>query len=559
MDGVKLTSAVASRDELLFLPLGGAGEIGMNLNLYGLGGKWLMIDCGVTFAGDDMPGIDLLMPDPTFIADRRADLLALVLTHAHEDHLGAVAHLWQRLRCPIYATPFTASVLHRKLQEANLVNQVPVHRIDLSDRLTIGPFDLELITLTHSIPEPNAIAIRTAVGTILHTGDWKFDPDPLVGEATDFAALRRVGDEGVLALVGDSTNVFKPGVAGSEAEVRSSLVELVANCPNRVAVACFASNIARVESAVHAALANDRRVTLVGRSLKRMVDAAQENGYLQGLPAFIDEAEAGYLPRDKIMLLVTGSQGEPRAALSRIASDDHPEIILEEGDTVIFSSRIIPGNELSINRLQDRLARQGVEIITERDAFVHVSGHPARDELAQMYQLIRPRLAIPVHGELRHMIEHAKLAETCQVPQTLIAENGTVVALGPGTPRIIDRVPTGRLALDGGRLQPAAGETLRLRRKLAEVGSAMVTLVIGRDGRLATDPQVSLPGIAHPDTDIDLLETIEDAIGDAIDALPNGVRREDNAVKDLARTVLRRQTNQLLGRKPIVEVHLVRL
>src|SRR5947208_2885343 len=350
---------------LFFVPLGGAGEIGMNLNVYGYQGDWLIIDCGVTFGDDSQPGLEVVMPDPGFIVERRDRLLGIVATHAHEDHIGAIPYVWRQLRCQIWATPFTASFLRAKLAETGFADQVKIHVVPLSGRFTIGPFDLELITLTHSIPEPNAVALRTPVGTVLHTGDWKFDPDPLIGPTADEAALTRLGDEGVLALVGDSTNALRPGASGSEAELRRSLIDLIGRYDTRVAVACFASNVARLESIARAAAAHGREIALVGRSLWRIDKAARENGYLTDLPRFLTEDEAGYIPRDRILMICTGSQGEPRAALSRIARDDHPNITLEQGDVVIFSSRVIPGNEKPIGRLQNALVRLGVEVVTE--------------------------------------------------------------------------------------------------------------------------------------------------------------------------------------------------
>ncbi len=416
----------------MFVALGGANEIGMNLSLYGCAGDWLILDCGVTFGDNSQPGLDVVMPDPAFIAERRDRLLGIVATHAHEDHIGAIPYLWPQLRCPVWATPFTASLLHAKLVEVGLADKVKINVVPMSGRFTIGPFDLELVTLTHSIPEPNAVVLRTAAGTVLHTGDWKLDPDPLIGEPADEVALRRLGDEGVLAMICDSTNALRPGSSGSEADLRRSLTELVGRYDARVAVACFASNVARLETIAHAAAAHGREVALVGRSLWRMDKAARENGYLADLPSFLTEDEAAYIPRDRIVMICTGSQGEPRSALARIARDDHPSVELEPGDVVIFSSRIIPGNEKSIGRLQNALARLGIEIVTELDHFVHVSGHPARDELVRMYQMIRPQIAIPVHGEARHLIAHAHLAGECQVPQPLIVENGDMVRLGRG-------------------------------------------------------------------------------------------------------------------------------
>jgi ribonuclease J len=463
-------------DELVFLPLGGAGEIGMNLTLYGYGGEWLMVDCGVTFADDSMPGLDVIMPDPDFIAGRSDRLAGLVVTHGHEDHIGAIPYLWKRFRCPIYATPFARALLYEKLVEAGLQNEIAITEVPLSGKFTVGPFEIELITLTHSIPEPNAVVIRTPLGTILHTGDWKLDPEPLVGATSDEAALRRLGDEGVLAMVCDSTNALRPGHSGSELAVRDSLIDLVGRYDQRVAVACFASNVARLESIAAAAVAHDRHVALVGRSLWRIYKAARDTGYLQNTPPFLSEDEAGYLPRDKALLICTGSQGEPRAALSRIAQGDHPHITLDEGDTVIFSSRIIPGNERSIGRLQNQLAKRGVEIVTEHDHFVHVSGHPAQDELTQMYQMVRPRIAVPVHGEARHLIAHAQLARDCQVPETVIAQNGAMVRLAPGPATVIDNVAVGRLVADGKQLRPLGSMALKSRQRMGFNGTAVATV-----------------------------------------------------------------------------------
>jgi ribonuclease J len=555
-----LNSAFWRRGELLFLPLGGAGEIGMNLNLYGYNDQWLMVDLGVTFGANETPGVDVVMPDPAFIEAHRDKLVGLVLTHAHEDHVGAVHHLWPRLRCPVWATPFTASILKRKLAEAGLTGQVPITVVDLSSRFMVGGFDIELITLTHSIPEPNALAIRTPVGTILHTGDWKFDPDPLIGAPSDEEALRRLGKEGVLALIGDSTNVFRPGEAGSEADVRAVLIDLLSRYPeSRIAVSCFASNVARLESIALAAAANDRQVALVGRSLHRMVAAAKENGYLSDI-SFVDEEQVGYLPAGKTVLICTGSQGEPRAALGRIAADDHPHVTLEEGDVVVFSSRVIPGNEKAIGHLQDRLVRGGLRVITDQDEMVHVSGHPARDELARMYAQVRPQVAVPVHGELRHLVEHARLARSCQVPQAIVAENGTVVRLGPGEPMILDTVPTGRLGVDGNRLIRIDGALSRDRTRIAENGSVVATVVLDGKGKLMASPQITLHGLlggvaASNDAMEDLSTTLDVAVG----GLDASARRDDVAVKNAAIQALRRVTKQSFGRRPLVDVHVVRI
>ncbi|MCZ6454247.1 MAG: ribonuclease J [Alphaproteobacteria bacterium] len=551
---------VPGKDELLFLPLGGTGEIGMNLNLYGHAGKWLMIDCGVTFGDDNAPGVEVIMPDPDFIERRRDSLVALLLTHAHEDHLGAVPYLWKRLRCPVYATPFTATVLRKKLEEAGLLGEVPLTVIGMSERFEIAPFDLQLITLTHSIPEPNAVVLRTPLGTVLHTGDWKLDPDPLIGDTTDEAALKQLGEDGVLAMIGDSTNALVEGASGSEAEVRDSLLALVGEFKTRVTVACFASNIARVQTIAEVAAAHGRSVVLAGRSLWRITEAARATGYLADIAPFVPEKEAAALPRDKILLISTGSQGEPRAALPRIARDDHPHIKLVENDVVIFSSRIIPGNEVSIGRLQNQLASMGVKVITERDHFVHVSGHPARDELIHMYQWVQPSIAVPVHGEARHLYGHAELARACQVPFTPIIANGDVLRLSPDGPEIVAQVHTGRLAVDGTELIAIEDETLRSRNRMLRNGFAILTLAVDQSGRVLDEPQLSAPGIlGDSDSDFDLADDIIDDVLEMISGLPPAQRRDDEALSEQARRVVRRGFRDRRGKNPPTEVHLVRL
>lgn len=545
-------------DELVFLALGGVGEIGMNLALYGYAGRWLMIDCGISFADETLPGVDVIMPDPAFIAERVGALDGLVVTHAHEDHLGAIPYLWPRLRCPVYATPFTAAVLRAKLAEAGLEHEVAITEVPMSGKFSVGPFALELVTLTHSIPEPNAVVLRTPFGAVLHTGDWKFDPDPLVGETSDFAALRRLGEEGVLAMICDSTNALRPGEAGSEADVRKSLIELVGRAKQRVVIACFASNVARLESAAAAAAAHDRHAALVGRSLWRIDHAARETGYLQNTPPFLTDEEAAYLPRDKVLLICTGSQGEPRSALARIADDDHPEIVLEEGDTVIFSSRIIPGNERAIGRLQNRLAGLGVEIITEQDHFVHVSGHPAQDELTRMYQMVRPKIAVPVHGETRHLLAQARLAEQCQVPQAIVTKNGEMVKLAPGPAAVIGEVPTGRLVVDGTRLVPAGAEALLSRRRMTFNGAALATIVVDAEGRLRAPPQVTVQGLGETE-DAALTEELRQRVVGALDELGPRERRDDAALREAVRLAVRRSLRAWHGKKPVTDVHLVRI
>lgn len=547
------------KDELLFLPLGGSGEIGMNLNLYGHDGKWLMLDLGITFGDDSTPSIDVVMPNPAFIAERAADLAGIVLTHAHEDHIGAVPYLWDRLRCPLYATPFTASVLRRKLAEVGLEREAKITIIPMSGRREIGPFTVELITLTHSIPEPNAVVIRTPHGAVLHTGDWKLDPEPLVGETTDVAALRKLGDGGVLAMVCDSTNVFVSGTSGSEADVRDSLMEVVGRLKNRVAIGCFASNLARVETIARVAAAHGRHCALVGRSLWRMLEAAQENGYLTDLPKFITEHDVGYFPRENIVMICTGSQGEPRSALTRIARGEHPQVSLEPGDAAIFSSRVIPGNEMSINRLFNDLTKRGVEIITDRDEDVHVSGHPARDELAEMYQMVRPRIALPVHGEARHIQEHVAFARECQVPEALAPENGTLIRLAPGPAEIIARVPAGRLALDGKLLVPADSEAIRHRHRLGFNGVIIASVVADKTGKLLAPPQVSLEGLLDGDEAAWAIVEIGAAIVSALGELPKAKRADDAEFSEAARLAARRWFNKTYDKKPITKIHVIRV
>ncbi|MDI1287798.1 MAG: ribonuclease J [Reyranella sp.] len=548
---------VPSADELLFLALGGAGEIGMNLNLYGHAGKWLMLDLGIAFGDDTMPGVDVIMPDPSFIEERRKDLIGIVLTHAHEDHLGAVADLWPRLKAPVYATPFAASVLRRKLTQAGLIDAVRITEIPLGGKFSLGPFDLEMITMTHSILEPNALAIRTKFGTVFHTGDWKIDPEPLIGDLTDEALLQRIGDEGVLAMVCDSTNVFVEGEAGSEAMVRTNLRKLIKGRKGRVAVTCFASNLARVESIALAAVAAGRHPVLSGPALLRMIEAAQECGYMLDFPECVSPQDGAYLPKDKVLFICTGSQGEVRASMAKIANDEHRDIVLEEGDTAIFSSRVIPGNERSVGRLQNVLMARGVEVITDRDADIHVSGHPARDELVRVYQWVRPKIALPVHGEVRHMVEHAALAKACQVPETIVAPNGTLVRLAPGPAEIIDHVPVGRLARDGDGLVPLDGSALRERRKLLWNGAAAATLVIDRKGRAVAPPKVSLRGI--DDESGALAEAIAAGLQEMLADLSTSERSDDKRIEEASRQAVRRVVRAHLGKKPLTDVHIVRI
>ncbi len=554
-DGLPIFDRRPRADELLFLPLGGSGEIGMNLNLYGHAGKWLMVDLGMTFADERLPGIDLVLPDPTFIEAHREDLVGLVLTHAHEDHIGAVPYLWPRLRCPIYATPFTAALVRRKFQEAG-IDDVPMHILPMNGRVELPPFACELVTLTHSIPEPNAVAITTGLGTVLHTGDWKIDPDPLIGAATDHAKLDALGTAGVLAMICDSTNVFSPGHSGSEAEVRASLIDLVKGLKGRVAVTGFASNVARIASVGEAARAAGRHLVLVGRSMLRVVEAAKETGYLTDLPPTLSDDEAGYLPADKVLYLCTGSQGEPRGAMARIARGEHRHVVLGRGDTAIFSSKIIPGNEISLGALHNALVLSGVEVITEKTHHVHVSGHPNRDELAAMYGWVRPQIAVPVHGEARHLAEHAAFARGIQIRHAPIIRNGAVLRLSGEAPQIIGEVPTGRLAVDGDLLVPVEDPAIAIRRKIAFAGHVVVTLVVDGRGRLAAEPSVLTSGLsAAEDEDLDgeIAEAVAAAIGRG--AAPADLDR----VEDVARQAARRACQRITGRKPVTDVQIIAL
>ncbi|PIW29114.1 MAG: MBL fold hydrolase [Rhodospirillales bacterium CG15_BIG_FIL_POST_REV_8_21_14_020_66_15] len=556
------SSTKSEGNELVFVALGGAGEIGMNLNLYGYGPpgeeRWIMLDLGVTFSDGWPPGVDVIMADPAFIAERADQLDGLILTHAHEDHLGAVPYLWDRFRCPIFATPFTAHILDRKLAEPGWEDQADVTVVPLQGKFTVGPFELELITLTHSIPEPNAVVIRSPLGTVLHTGDWKFDPDPVVGDVSDQAALRALGDEGVLAMVCDSTNVFAPGQSGSEGGILDSMTEVIAECPGRVAVACFATNVARLETIARAALETGRQVVLAGRSLWRIQAAARENGYLADVPPFLAEEDVDSLPDDKVLIVCTGSQGEPRAALARIAAGDHPRVSLGHGDWVIFSSREIPGNETAIARVQNDLVARGVRIVTSRDAFVHVSGHPNRDELTHMYQLVRPRIAVPVHGELRHLHEHARLARECQVEQAVVAPNGAMARLAPGPVKVVDHVPTGRLALVGGRLVPMDGNLIKERIRGVWHGVVTVTVVVD-DGGLAEEPQITTLGISEDPEDDPVVAAAYEAAVNAVRALPPRKLAVDDEVREAVRLAVRRTFRGHLDMKPVTTVHLVRI
>jgi ribonuclease J len=541
----------ARADELVFLPLGGSGEIGMNFNAYGYGPadsrQWIIVDCGVLFGREShQPGVDVLMPDIRALTDNREKVLGIVATHAHEDHIGAIAHLWPMLRCPVHATPFTARLIAGKLEEAGLSSKVHVREVPVGGSLTLGPFTLDFISITHSILEPNLLAIRTPLGVVAHTGDWKIDPDPLLGEETDAAALEKLGNEGVLALVCDSTNALVPGTSGSESTVRESLADLIGPLKGRVAVTGFASNIARLDSVARAGRMHGRQIALVGRSMQKMVAAARECGYLKDFPPVLDETEAMALPAHKVLFLCTGSQGEPRAALARIADDSHPHVHLAEGDAVVFSSRVIPGNELAIFEMQNQLAARGVALLTAEDHFVHVSGHPCREELAQMYRWIRPKVAVPVHGEVRHQVAHARLAREMQVPQTLIPRNGDLFRLAPGRPALIDEAPSGRIHLDG-RILVAEGEGLaRSRRAMAHAGLLVVSLVLDAKGRVAAAPSVLAEGMPPPVT-----EAVQRAVEQQT---RSGQRHDPDQLAESVRRAARRAAHESWGKKPVTRV-----
>ena len=546
-------------DELIFLPLGGAGEIGMNLNLYGFAGQWLMVDLGVTFADDHVPGVDLITPDPTFIADRRDNLAGLIITHAHEDHLGAVAHLWEYLQCPVWATPFASNLLRNKLKEVGLLHKVPLQNIRPGERLDVGPFNIDFVPLTHSTLEMNALAIRTSAGLVLHTGDWKLDPEPLVGPKSDQDALRLLGDEGVMAMIGDSTNALIDGISGSEADVRDKLTEVCANRKGRVAIATFASNVARIDTIARVAATHDRHLVLAGRSLWRILAAAQDCGYLQDIKPPLTDDEGAYLPPDKVLFVCTGCQGEPRAAMARIAAGNHRNVILEKGDLVIFSSRVIPGNETAINQMQNRLLSKGVEVIGESEPGIHVSGHPCRDELAEMYRLVRPKIAVPVHGEIKHMMAHAELARSMQVPEAIVIENGQALRLEPGSAEVVAEVQSGRCFIDGNIVLPDNHEGIRTRRKLSSSGAGAVVLVTSQDGELLADPELILQGLPTDDDATNIMEEGSRAVEDAVNALSDTSRQDDARMAEAARVTLRRLIRSRLGKNAIVEARIIRV
>ncbi|SOB87814.1 ribonuclease J [Sphingomonas guangdongensis] len=541
------------KNELLFVALGGSGEIGMNVNLYGCNGKWLMVDCGVTFADPDYPGVDVLLPDLSFVEERLGDLLGIVITHGHEDHIGALPYLAADLGVPIYATPFTAGLIREKLEEEGVANDVKLKLVRENEPFQLGPFDLSYVPLAHSIPEGNAILIGTPHGRILHTGDWKIDEESAIGGASTEAELTAIGDKGVFALVCDSTNVFNPEASGTEAQVREGLDAVIGKAKGRVLVTTFASNVARLETLGQVARDTGRQLVVAGRSLDRIVRVAKAVGYLKNFPQTVDWDAAQKLPRDKVLIVATGGQGEPRAALGRISEGTHP-LKLDRGDSVVFSSRQIPGNETAIGAIQNRLAAAGVEIVTERQAFVHVSGHPGRPELEQMYRWIRPELVMPVHGEMRHLSEHARFAIASGVPGAVIQKDGDIIRLAPGTPQKIGEATVGRLAVDGDVILPADGQTLNERRKLALYGQISVAAAIRKDGSLIGEPEVRLQGVPVEEDRDPFLDEAIDAAEEAI----RSIRGKDrDKLREAIRLGVRRVATRWTGKKPIVDVLLI--
>jgi len=546
-------------DELIFLPLGGVGEIGMNAYLYGLGSprsrQWLMVDLGITFPGEREPGIDVILPDIRFIEEERTNLAGLLLTHAHEDHFGAVSELWPRLGVDIYATPFTAQLLRVKHAENGGSGELPITEVPMQARFQIGPFDIELITLAHSIPEPNGVVIRSSAGTVFHTGDWKLDADPVLGAPTDAARIQEIGEEGLDAIICDSTNATRAGSSPSEAEVAETLKTIVAQAKHRVAVTTFASNVARIRSVIEAAKAADRHVVVVGRAMHRIIQVARETGHISPDYELLTEEDYGYLPREKVVALCTGSQGEPRGALARIANDDHPAISFAAGDLVVFSSRTIPGNEKSVGWVQNNLINQGLDLITDSDALVHVSGHPRRDELKKMYQWARPRVAVPMHGEARHLAQHAALARAAGVKTVIEARNGDIVRLLPKPAEIIDEAPTGRLFRDGNLIIPAEANAIAERRRLSRLGVVTVSIVLTATGELAAEPRLFLAGL--PDFDGNgrpMREAAMEGVMSALDGIPRPRRKDSDLVSEAVRRGLRAGLGDAWGKRPICAV-----
>ena len=551
------------KDELLFCPLGGSGEIGMNMNLYAYGKpseqKWIIIDTGVTFADDTIPGIDVIYPDPGFIIDRKDDLLGIVITHAHEDHVGAITHLWQKLNCKIYATPFTAVLIKEKFKEKNIDINNFLQIVELNGKINLGPFKIEYITLTHSILEPNGLRIETPAGTILHTGDWKVDPNPLIGGKINSDRLKEIGNEGVLAMICDSTNVFSMGRSGSELDVRKNILNLMSNLKKRIIVTSFASNVARMETIFFCAEKTGRQISLVGRSMHRIYKAARQCGYLKNVIDPIDPRDAKNISKEKIVYLCTGSQGEPMGAMMRISNYTHPDVYIEKGDAVIFSSKIIPGNEKKLYKLHNQLVKEGIEVISEETEFVHVSGHPNREDLKDMYNWVKPECIIPVHGEHRHMIEHVKFAKEMQIKNTVLVENGDIVKIAPGgKPAVYDKAPHGRLYVDGSVSIEEDGQSIKDRRNISNNGFMDVTIIISSNGNIIKDPLLTIRGLPIYDSE-EFKFGLQEKIFEASKTFSLTNKKQESNLIDAIKVTCRKYSREKTGKKPLTNINLVRV
>mgnify|MGYP001186564590 FL=1 len=551
------------KEELIFCPLGGSGEIGANMNLYSYGKddnqKWIIVDMGITFADDSIPGIDVIYPDPGFILDKKKDLLGIVLTHAHEDHIGGVAHIWPKLKCKIYATPFTAILIQEKFKEKKIDISKHLEIVQLNGKIKLGPFKIDFITLTHSILEPNGLCITTPAGVVLHTGDWKIDPNPLIGGEIDKKKLIEIGSKGVIAMVCDSTNVFSEGRAGSEADVRESLLNIIEKKSKKVIVTSFASNVARMESIFYSAKKTGRDICLVGRSMHRIYKAAKQCGYLQNLIEPVEPREAKKMSRNKILYLCTGSQGEPMGAMNRIVNGTHQDVFLESGDSVIFSSKIIPGNEKKLYQLQNQITKAEAEIITEENAFVHVSGHPNRDDLKDMYSWVKPKCIIPVHGEHRHMKEHVVFAKKMQIPQTLLIENGDITRIYPGEiPQVIDKAPTGRMYLDGSIGVSADSQSIKERKNLSLNGYLEVTIIISNNGKIKK-PVISYKGIPEDEISENFIFDMEDEISNICRTFSIQNKNQERNLIDTLKQNCRKLIKDRTGKKPYTNINIARI
>ncbi len=552
-----------SNDELIFCPLGGSGEIGGNMNLYAYGKednqKWIIVDMGVSFADESVPGIDLIMPDAGFIIDKKDDLLGIVLTHAHEDHIGAVSHIWPKLKCKIYATPFTAALLLEKFKEKKIDISSYLNVVPLNSKIKLGKFEIDFVTLTHSILEPNGLSIKTPLGTVLHTGDWKIDPNPLIGNQIDEQKLRTIGKNGVTAMICDSTNIFSPGRAGSESEVRDSLLRIMEIKTNRILVTSFASNVARMESIFYCAKKTGRNICLVGRSMQRIYKAARKCGYLKGLIEPLDPKDAKKVSKNKILYLVTGSQGEPMGAMTRIINGIHPEVYLEEGDSVIFSSKIIPGNEKKLYNLQNLIVKNKIEMISEENAFVHVSGHPNREDLKDMYNWVKPQCVIPVHGEHRHMAEHVSFAKEMQVPKTLLIENGDIIKILPGKkPQIIDKAPSGKIFLDGDISVETDSKSIKDRKNLSINGYLEITLIVTEKGKVKK-PVISYKGIPEKNENDTFIFDMEDEILNICRTFSMDNKKQQQNLIETIKQNCRRIVREKTGKKPYTNINITRI